>query len=290
MDAMIRQLGMITPAQQEMIRSTTVAFAGLNSIGAMAALMCAKAGFGQLILYGDTDYMAHHISTQVFANRETIESPKTAVARRELEKHTRFCQIDTVKLSIGSLEEAGQISSATDFIIADSNDVIELLYIDHEAEKKKIPILISNTFDWTAMSATYMPDSFRFKDIFTSFSGFENGKIKDPETVDLEWRIFRICLGRCSTGVMETILRNGMARSEDLAPHSCFVASIAVNELIKLTTNLGKSMVAPDAFGFNLLATERVDIRSFETNRRQILRAYHQHGIQGAIEAYKKVY
>ena len=77
-----RHAGMISLEAQRRIESSTVVIAGIGGIGGPVAMMCAKAGFGHIILCDRDQYELAIVVEQLFAAENTVGEDKTSVAAR----------------------------------------------------------------------------------------------------------------------------------------------------------------------------------------------------------------
>ena len=288
LDAMIRHFGMITPEAQKKLHSASIAVIGMGSVGAMAALMLAKAGAGHLTICDPDRYEKEHIVTDVFATYKTVNSYKTDAAVNAIEKHSRFCRIDSIRSEIENLEDAEKIIRGADYVIANLEEIFPALLIDRVTNKKKVPFLISINSGWTAINTTFLTDGFRLGDILKTFIGYEQGTVSDIELLRFEWDIFKMCLGGFQSDFVEKIIKKEECDWSYMAPPAYFTASFLVNDLVKLITGKGKVDTAPEMFCFNLMNNQHSDIQLYDTVRQRIIDAYIKSGSDAALAVYSR--
>lgn len=297
MDAMIRHFGMISPEEQEKICSATVAVAGVGGIGSLASLLCAKAGFGRLIVCDHDQYEIANIVEQNFANYEVVGRDKSRVAKEELEKHNKFCQVEAIQKEIRTQEDANMLAAEADFIISGVDNVISRLLISRAAVQRGIPLILPGCIGWNIFHSIYMPDVFPYENVYAGIAGVKWGEtvtldLSDADTVrtlEADWNIFIICLGNFRKSFVIQLLRKEVNYYSHMACPAYFAASLAINNLIKLITGKGEIVVGPDIFAFDMLNNKPIDVRSYDdTIHRRMRKAYLEDGVEATLAIYQE--
>jgi molybdopterin/thiamine biosynthesis adenylyltransferase len=80
----LRNLGYVSPAEQERLCVSQVAVLGLGGVGGVAAELLARAGIGRLNLCDVDEFEASNLNRQVGALHSTLGKPKTEVMAQRL--------------------------------------------------------------------------------------------------------------------------------------------------------------------------------------------------------------
>ena len=77
-----RNLGFVTPAEQEVLRTGRVFVCGVGGMGGAALVTLVRAGVGELCVADPDQFEASNLNRQLLATRDTLGCAKTEVARQ----------------------------------------------------------------------------------------------------------------------------------------------------------------------------------------------------------------
>ena len=89
-----RNIGFITPEQQEQLRSTKLAVFGMGGVGSPAFEVLVRCGVGKFSIVDNETYEATNLNRQIFAYRHTLDRPKIDVAAEWAEQINPDVQIE----------------------------------------------------------------------------------------------------------------------------------------------------------------------------------------------------
>ncbi len=290
------RMEMISEEEKEKIHNSTVAIGGIGGIGAISAFLCAKVGFGRIIVCDRDQYEVANIVEQFFASYETIGVDKTLAAKKELEKHSLFAKIEAVQGEILTSKDADGLASEADYLISGVDNAKARILLTRAAKSRNIPVVISANIGWTALHTIHMPEAFAYEQIYSflpKVTRLENGllDLEDPRTlemINLDWMLFAICIGGFLEGFVTRFLKKEIDYYSYMAHPAYLSASLSVSELIKLITGKDKIICSPNIFVYDLLNHRIIDLRSFYIMIYRMREAYSREGIDKFLEIYRK--
>lgn len=286
---MSRHLGVLTEEDQEKIRNTTVAVAGLGGTGSTAAVLAAKAGFGCIIVADKDEYEAVNIVEQLLATAESVGQVKADVAVKALSGHGPFARIRGVVLNISTIEEAKSVLQGADYAIVAVDEPLARVLLSRAARELGIAILMPANIGWKVINAVYLPDGEDYERLTRQFS--YGKELNDRVKQGLEWqqRLTIVCNGTFDPDYAEEYLRGHVPYISYFGAPAFFAASLAISDLIKLVTGKGEVMIAPKSFGFDLLKNETWDVAELGYRVGQVAPVFFQGGMEKGIAAWKRV-
>ena len=295
---MSRHFGMISSEEQEEIRNSSVAIAGVGGIGAIASLLCAKVGFGRIRICDIDQYEVENIVEQLFANYETIGRHKNEVAKECLEEHSRSCRVEIATGGIYTQEDADELVAEADFVISGVDNPKPRLLLGRAANKRWIPYVISANIGWTVFHTIHMPGDYPYDQIYSMLprlKRLDNGYIdlhdsQTMEMVDLDWNLYVVCLGGYLEAFTAKVLKNEVDYYSYMVSPANFIASFSVNELVKLIINHPNIVRAPDIFSFDLLNNREINIRTYFGIIAKMRETYIRKGVDASLEVYHEYF
>lgn len=152
-----RHEGMIGLDAQRRISATTVVVAGLGGIGGPAALLCAKAGFGRLVICDRDRYELANIVEQLFAASDTVGQEKTAAATRELRRHNPYCEVIPMQREIRTETDAIRLMAGAEYVISGVDEPFARIVLSRAACSHGVPFLIPANIGWSVLYGCQMP-------------------------------------------------------------------------------------------------------------------------------------
>lgn len=169
-EAFSRNLGWLTPDDQQHLRATRVAVAGMGGAGGVHVQALARLGIGAMTLTDFDAFELANFNRQAGAAVSTIGQQKVEVMRQHAldinpEMDVRVFPDGLSRDNLNDyLDGVSLLVDAIDFF---ANDIRPLMY--EAARRKGIPVVCSAPLGAGASLITFLPGELRFEDYF----GFE---------------------------------------------------------------------------------------------------------------------
>ncbi len=165
--AFSRNLGLVNPQEQERLRTSRVAVAGLGGVGGVHLTTLARMGIGRFRIADFDTFEIHNFNRQAGALMSTLDRPKTEVMREmvldinpeaEVEVYPQGLTRDNVTAFLAGVDVA---LDGLDFTAV---DVRGLFYA--EAWRLGIPVVAVGPVGASAASLVFMPGGMTWHDYF----------------------------------------------------------------------------------------------------------------------------
>jgi len=134
-----RNIGILTPEQQETLRTSRVCVAGLGGLGGVVLEVLARSGVGSFSLVDRDLFEESNLNRQIFSFRDTLGELKTTVAEEFIDNINPELDVSTYR-HVGS-DNAYHIVDDCDVVVMCLDGLDGILYIAREAEKQDIPLV-----------------------------------------------------------------------------------------------------------------------------------------------------
>ena len=286
-----RHCGLLTLEEQQRISKTTVSIGGLGGIGGAVAMLCAKAGFGHLIICDRDQYELANVVEQMFATIDTVGHDKTVAAASEIRRHNPACRITPIKLDIRTEADAESIMNGADIVVSAVDNPFTRILLGRAAEKVSLPFIVSANLGWSIFYQAKFPGEDLYESRYTKLPGvqFKNNilDLDDPCTRDIvqvDWDIWLYLLGGFSNEFNTMLLRGGAVFYPYMAPPAFYAASFTANELIKLYMSIHGKHLSSDYYIFNLKSCCFLDSDILDSKARYLLNIYMECGRDSLIK------
>jgi molybdopterin/thiamine biosynthesis adenylyltransferase len=286
--ATIRHMELIDRSQQEILRSKHVAVAGMGGIGGIAALLCAKAGFGEITVCDFDRFEVVNIVEQEFANYETVGMSKVEVAAKELKKHGHECKVNTFDCKISGVEDAIEMIDGANYVFSGLDNGKAKILVDRAANQLKLPVFLAANVGWTIMHLAYMPGKIRYESMYEGILGLEKLTPEAVRFIELHHHVFLAFIGNFSESYFRGLIDGAEDHFRYMAPHAYAAASFGVNDMIKYATNRGPITVAPECFIYDTLYNKFLRLKELSQYIFEITRTAFDGNINGACALYRK--
>jgi molybdopterin/thiamine biosynthesis adenylyltransferase len=165
--AFCRNLGLVDPQEQERLRTSRVAVAGLGGVGGVHLTTLARMGIGRFRIADFDRFEIHNFNRQAGALMSTLDRPKTEVMREmvldinpeaEVEVYPQGLSGDNVSAFLEGVDVA---LDGLDFTAV---DVRALFYA--EAWRLGVPVVAVGPVGASAASLVFMPGGMTWHDYF----------------------------------------------------------------------------------------------------------------------------
>mgnify|MGYP000373652428 FL=1 len=166
-EATKRNIGLVSPEEQEKLRNSRVAVAGLGGVGGIHFLTLVRMGVGKFNIADLDEFSVANINRQVGANSRTADRPKVEVmaemAREihpdvEIEVFPNGVQPDNVDAFLGNVDA-----------VVDSIDFFSMpprLLLYRKARELGKPVVFSAPIGFTGTLHVFTRDSMSFEDYY----------------------------------------------------------------------------------------------------------------------------
>lgn len=292
-----RHAGMISLEAQKRIESSTVAIAGIGGIGAPAALMCAKAGFGHIILCDRDQYELANVVEQMFAAEDTIGEDKTSAAAREIKRHNSNCQVTMMQKEITCQTDADHVIDGADYVISGVDNPLPRIWLSRAAWRKKVPFLVPANIGWSILYVSQMPSHKPYEsrqlslpDVKLKNGQFDLDDVRTCEIVQVDWDIWIALIGDFKQDFIISLLNGGVTSYPYMAAPALFGASFGVSQLIKLVAENRSPYVYPSVFCFDMHTCQPLDWGQMTVTHSRLMAAFAKGGRLDLVEEWKELY
>lgn len=165
--AFSRNLGLVNPTEQTVLRRSTVAIAGLGGVGGVHLTTLARMGIGRFRIADFDTFETHNVNRQAGAFASTIGQSKVEVMARMARDINPTAEVACFPEGItrenvaAFLDGADVAIDGLDFSVVDVRD-----YFYAEAKRKGIPVVAVGPVGCSAASLVFMPDGMSWSDYF----------------------------------------------------------------------------------------------------------------------------
>ncbi|MEJ6002484.1 ThiF family adenylyltransferase [Paucibacter soli] len=236
--AFSRNIGWVTRDEQQVLRRTRVAIAGLGGVGGTHALTLARLGVGKFCIADFDSFEVHNFNRQVGASMATLGQPKAEVLARMVleinpEADVRVFKEGVTPENIGEfLRDVDVYVDGIDFFAMEAR---RLLF--NACERLEIPALTAAPLGMGVSFLYFKPGAMRFEDYFR----FEGASVQEqyarfiaglspamlqraymvvPDAVNFAQRqgpstmmACELCAGVMATSVLKLVLKRGNLRA-----------------------------------------------------------------------------
>jgi molybdopterin/thiamine biosynthesis adenylyltransferase len=162
-----RNLGLVTPEEQNVLRRSRAAILGLGGMGGINTLMLARMGVGRFHLADFDEYSQANINRQVGATMSTVGKTKTAVIADMIRDINPEAEIRIFEKGVGRsnveavIREADLVIDSVDFFALDAR---EMIY--REARRWGRPVLFAAPIGFSGTLHVFTADGMSFEDYF----------------------------------------------------------------------------------------------------------------------------
>ena len=169
-----RNIGAITEAEQDLLRTKRAAIAGCGGLGCYAAEFLARLGLGHLTLIDGDVFAESNLNRQLYSLEVNLGKSKTAEAKKRLQQIRADISLETVEAFINE-ENAEELLKGHDVIIDALDNVKTRLLLEKAADRLGIPLVHGAVEQWGAQVCTVFPGDFTLSVLYHT-----DGEFKRP--------------------------------------------------------------------------------------------------------------
>lgn len=253
--AFSRNLGLINPSEQQILRRTRVALAGLGGVGGAHATTLARTGIGSFTIADPDHFEWANSNRQAGCMASTIGHAKVDVLRgmiRDINPEANVTTLDAIGPDTIEAFLAGVdiIVDGLDFFAVDARI---LLY--REARRRNIPVVVAGPIGTSVIWQVYLPNSMPWEDFF--------GMSLARDDLD-RWILFYLGNAPAMLHVPSldvTSIRLDERRGPSLALAVQMCAGVAAAEVLKIRLGRGPVYASPYHMQFDTYTQRFARIR-----------------------------
>jgi molybdopterin/thiamine biosynthesis adenylyltransferase len=268
--AVDRNLGWLTSADQEKLRRATVAIAGVGGAGGHQAECLARLGVGRFRIADPDFFELSNFNRQVGSSTQTLGRAKTGVLQALIESINPEAEVESfgegiTEENIGRfLEGAGVVIDGIDFFALEAKT---LLY--EKARAKGIPLITACPVGFGATLIIFSPAGMDYKTYFDFRDGMS--RLEQIQALGFGLSPAPLCLGYLNRGSLN--LASGRAAS--VCPGLMLVGAMAATEAVRILAGKGATAYCPHVFQIDLFA-------------RKVKKKYYARGMGGPFMRLKR--
>lgn len=137
-DSFTRNIGVITPKEQEKLKGARVTVVGAGGVGGITDIQLARMGVGRIHVIDDDVFEASNINRQMLSSTSVLNQPKAEVAQKVLKDISPEMEVRVTRTKITE-ENAEELLADTDVIIDATDNLVARVIIHRTAYKLGIP-------------------------------------------------------------------------------------------------------------------------------------------------------
>lgn len=165
MERYIRNERMLSPAENQRLRTFRVAVVGCGGLGGYIIEMLARLGIGQLTLIDGDVFEPSNLNRQLLSTPETLGQPKASEARLRVREINPDIKTEAIYEFITG-ENAQSILTGHDLICDALDNVKSRRIVEMAAEKLNIPLVFGAIAGWYAQVCTILPGDRMMEKLF----------------------------------------------------------------------------------------------------------------------------
>jgi molybdopterin/thiamine biosynthesis adenylyltransferase len=246
-NAFSRNLGWLTPAEQQLLRRRCVAIAGMGAVGGLHLMALARLGVGAFRIADFDHFEVHNFNRQIGAVMSSVGRPKVEVMAEmardvnpEL-KLTSFPQGITRENVGAFLDGVDVYVDGLDFFAFEARHLVFT-----ECAARRIPAITAAPLGMGAALLNFLPGGMGFDDYFGWTPGMDESEMA-----------LRFALGVAPAGLHRGYLVNpqGLDFAKRRVPSTAMgcqmAAGLAATEVLKIVLQRGRVMAAPHGVHFD---------------------------------------
>ena len=247
-----RNLGWLTQNEQNRLRKSSVAIAGVGGAGGYQAQVLGRLGVGRFKIADSDIFELTNFNRQIGATISTVGQSKTAVTKEMILSINPEAQVEIFPEGISAvnidafLENVDLALDGIDFFEVDT----KILFFE-KCYQKKITAVTSCPIGFGASLIVFTPSGMKYDAYFD----FKEGMSEDQKRRTLMFGLAPSALSLSYMG--KDALNSKTHRAASVSPGLMLVGALTGTESVKIITGKGKVWASPRIYQLDLL-TQRV--------------------------------
>lgn len=281
-EAFDRNLGWLTSAEQERLRASRVAIAGVGGAGGFQAQALSRLGVGHFRLYDPDSFELTNLNRQIGATRETLGKAKVEVIRDMILSVNPTATVDISATGLDEsnadafLEGADVVIDGIDFFCLDAKT---LLF--ESARQAGKTVITSCPLGFGASLLVFDPAGMSFRDYFDLHDDM------DEESRRMAFGFGLSPTPLCFRYMNGNALSTETGRAASVSPGLMLVGALSASEAVKVLTGKLPVCAVPHVFQIDLI-TQKVTSRYYPMGMRSPLQKLKKWAAVSIVNARKK--
>ena len=183
-----RNIGVISSEDQEKIRNSVIAIAGVGGDGGLIAETLARMGFGHIRLADPENFEVSNINRQNGSSFKTIDRNKAQVISEIIKAINPFCVVETFEKGVNE-ENIEDFVKDADIVIDESEYTTHKIatLIARSARKHKVPLITGLNVGFGVLVMAFTERSISFEKYFGLSESKTIEEIADDEVLIHKW-------------------------------------------------------------------------------------------------------
>ncbi|MCM8775303.1 MAG: ThiF family adenylyltransferase [Candidatus Omnitrophica bacterium] len=253
-----RNTGWLTESEQQKLRASCVAIAGLGGAGGYQAQALVRLGVGQFKIADADTFELTNFNRQLGATVETLGRSKVEVVREMILAINPGAQVESYPQGINGqnidtfLQSADLVIDAIDFFEQDSK-----LLLFRKSYEKHLVALTCCPLGFGASLIVFSPDGMKYEDYFGFREGMDEKEIRLTSTFGLSPS--PLCLKYMDPKAFSLASK----RAASVCPALMLVGAITATEAVKILLGKYRVHYCPTVYQIDLL-TQQVSRKYFQ--------------------------
>jgi molybdopterin/thiamine biosynthesis adenylyltransferase len=242
-EAFARNLGLVNPEEQDRLRSSRVAIAGMGGVGGIHLITLARLGIGAFHIADPDDFELVNFNRQYGASLRSLGRGKAEVMAEEARAVNPELQLRVFPEAI-TQQNVGEFLDGVDVFVdgIDFFDIDARRVVFREARRRGIWAITAGPIGFSAAWLLFSPTGMSFDDYFD----FEDGMDRADQLVAFLVGLTPRATQRAYLDLTQVDPKAGRGPSAGLACHLC--SGIVAAEVLKIL--LGRSPIRPAPWYF----------------------------------------
>ena len=237
-EIILLQISLLDKSEQEKFKNTTVTVIGCGGIGGETIEMLARLGVGKLILVDEDSFELSNFNRQNFAKTDVIGEEKSEVALKQVKLINPNVEVINYTEHV-DISNVDKFVKDADIVIDALDNVLTRVILSRKAMEYKIPFIHGAIHGTMGQLTVFLSNTKSYEELFNLPS---LNKELTPDVIE--------SLKNVTTGPPPVI-----------GPAPNIIGCMQAMEAFKIVTGIGKVIVSPKIFTFDLL-----DLTSFSVS------------------------
>lgn len=169
----IRNLGAITPQEQELLRNRRVCIVGCGGLGGWLIEYLARIGVGHLTVVDGDRFDRTNLNRQLLSSEENLGRAKASEAKRRLAAINSAVEVSAVEVFLTE-ENAAAILRDQDLVLDALDSIPARLMLQRVCAEQKLPLVHGAVEGWFGQVTTVLPGDDTLSRLYPGGNSSEN--------------------------------------------------------------------------------------------------------------------
>lgn len=177
-----KNIGVYSIEEQEKLRNSKVIIFGLGGVGGMDAILCARAGIGNISGVDPDTFKISNINRQMLALSSTVDEYKSVATEKHLKDINPFLKTNFQNIKVTE-ENVYSLIKGHDIVLEALDDMPSRIIVHRAAKEMNIPsVSMSGSPPHRGFISTFLPNGISYESALNINT--HGKKISDPEVTN----------------------------------------------------------------------------------------------------------